>query len=131
MSDHGAGPIDTDIHVNTWLMQKGWLHLKTDAMTKVKKALYRMDVTPAVPSTGFALGLGGAARKTFKRKGRGVLSMADRIFLSFQDVDWSRTRAYAFGTYACIFVNQKGREPNESSSRARTTGARSMGSPRI
>lgn len=113
ISDHGAGPIDTDIHLNTWLMHKGWLHLKNDKMTRVKKLLYRLDVTPARAfKMGFALGLGGAARKTFKRKGRGVLSMADRVFLSFQDVDWKRTRAYAFGTYACIYVNLKGREPS-------------------
>jgi predicted AlkP superfamily phosphohydrolase/phosphomutase len=113
ISDHGAGPIDTDIHLNTWLLERGWLHLKADAMTRAKKLLYRLDVTPARAfKLGFALGLGGAARKTFRRKGRGILSMADKVFLSFQDVDWSRTRAYAFGTYACIYVNLKGREPN-------------------
>jgi predicted AlkP superfamily phosphohydrolase/phosphomutase len=35
-----------------------------------------------------------------------------RIFLSFNDVDWSRTRAYSYGRMlGSIYLNVKGREP--------------------
>jgi predicted AlkP superfamily phosphohydrolase/phosphomutase len=34
------------------------------------------------------------------------------FFLSFNDVDWSRTVAFSKGNYGQIYVNLKGREPN-------------------
>jgi predicted AlkP superfamily phosphohydrolase/phosphomutase len=37
--------------------------------------------------------------------------LLDSLFLSFQDVDWSRTRAYARGNFGQIFINRQGREP--------------------
>jgi predicted AlkP superfamily phosphohydrolase/phosphomutase len=34
-----------------------------------------------------------------------------KVFLSYRDADWSRTRAYAYGTWGSIFINLRGREP--------------------
>jgi len=40
-----------------------------------------------------------------------LLSLLRTMFLSFENVDWSRTKAYSKGNYGQIFVNLKGREP--------------------
>jgi predicted AlkP superfamily phosphohydrolase/phosphomutase len=37
--------------------------------------------------------------------------MIDKIFLSFNDVDWSKTLAYSKGNFGQIYLNLKGREP--------------------
>jgi predicted AlkP superfamily phosphohydrolase/phosphomutase len=37
--------------------------------------------------------------------------LLNRFFLSFDNVDWKRTRAYSRGNYGQIYVNLRGREP--------------------
>lgn len=37
--------------------------------------------------------------------------MLRRSFLSFSDVDWSRTKVYSLGNYGQLYVNLRGREP--------------------
>ncbi len=42
----------------------------------------------------------------------GASKLLSTFFLSFNDVDWSRTVAFSKGNYGQIYVNLKGREPN-------------------
>jgi predicted AlkP superfamily phosphohydrolase/phosphomutase len=42
----------------------------------------------------------------------GASKLLSTAFLSFNDVDWSRTQAFSKGNYGQIYVNLKGREPN-------------------
>ena len=54
---------------------------------------------------------GGAKAKrgvTADRTARGKLN---KLFLSFNNVDWSTTKVYSKGNYGQLFVNLKGREP--------------------
>jgi predicted AlkP superfamily phosphohydrolase/phosphomutase len=44
-------------------------------------------------------------------KRRGGYKMLRRFFLSFADVDWKRSQAYAVGYIGQIFINTLGREP--------------------
>jgi predicted AlkP superfamily phosphohydrolase/phosphomutase len=37
--------------------------------------------------------------------------MLRNFFLSFLDIDWSKTKAYSFGVWAPIYINLEGREP--------------------
>ena len=40
-----------------------------------------------------------------------ALGLVRRMALSFEDIDWERTKVYSFGNYGQLYVNVKGREP--------------------
>ncbi len=112
MSDHGAGPLDTYIHVNTWLLEQGYLKIKPYLLPQGKLWMFRLGVTPRsvyrlLMRTGLRKGIGSMVRE---RKGQ-VRRLLDQVFLSFKDVDWPRTLAYSYGNVGPIYLNVKGREP--------------------
>jgi predicted AlkP superfamily phosphohydrolase/phosphomutase len=110
MSDHGAGPLKKLIYLNNFLMKHGFLKLKGGLRPSIKHLLFRAGF---VPMTFYHLllqvGLGKIKKKT--RFGQGE-SWLRPFFLSFEDVDWTQTKAYSFGSTAGqIYLNLKGREP--------------------
>jgi predicted AlkP superfamily phosphohydrolase/phosphomutase len=110
MSDHGHGPVRHFLYVNNFLAQRGYLRFKPNVAAQLKRAAFRLGLTPRfVYNILLALGLGKLRRTLDKRRGgRGLLK---RFFLSFGDVDWSRTRAYSIGYIGEVHINLKGREP--------------------
>lgn len=109
MSDHGAGPFRKFVHLNNWLRREGWLHFKEDTQTRAKAALFRAGFAPMkVYDLLMRLGLGGLKREVVRGKGQSLLR---NLFLSFADVDWSRTAAYSLGNVGQIYLNVRGREP--------------------
>ncbi|MCL5960368.1 MAG: alkaline phosphatase family protein [Chloroflexi bacterium] len=109
MSDHGFGPFHKFIHVNNWLIQTGLMHLRSEPLTRAKAALFRLGFSPmGVYDTLMRLGLGALKREVVRGKGQGLLQT---LFLSFEDVDWPRTRAYSLGNIGQINLNVVGREP--------------------
>jgi len=111
-SDHGFGPVHKYCSLNIWMLQQGFLKLKGDAVTRAKHLMFKIGVTP---QWAFTL-----SRKmpAAIRPARGVSSqpgaskLMGKFFLSFNDVDWSRSVAFSKGNYGQIYVNLKGREPN-------------------
>lgn len=109
MSDHGFGPLYDYIYLNTWLLQNGWLVLKRDAATRLKHLAFNHGLVPTnLYRLAARLGLGSAAVGASKDTQYNVLKM---FFLSSQNIDWSRTRAYSVGNIGQIFLNVRGREP--------------------
>ncbi len=110
MSDHGHGPVRYFLYVNNWLAQRGYLRFKPNLAARLKRIAFQLGLTPRfVYSILLALGLGKLRRTLDKRRaGRGILK---RWFLSFNDVDWTRTRAYSIGYIGEVHINLKGREP--------------------
>ncbi len=109
MSDHGFGPVHSFFLVNNWLREMGWLRLKKRPMTRFKYALFRLGFTPlGVFHLAKALRLGFLRRRFRFQRGGGLIK---RLFLSFDDVDWSRTRAFAVGSFGQIYVNLAGARP--------------------
>ena len=109
MSDHGGGAFHKFFHVNNWLAAQGLLHFKRTPWSLVKRALFRAGVTPVNALRLVNLLRLGRLRKNVKRgRGRGLLR---RLFLSFDDVDWKRTRAFAVGNFGQIYINVKGERP--------------------
>src|SRR5215211_2891832 len=45
-SDHGFGPAHKYCSFNNWLLQEGFLQLKRDPKTRLKKALFDLGITP-------------------------------------------------------------------------------------
>lgn len=109
MSDHGFGPMKGFMHVNNFLLDRGYLVLKSGGMSAIKRALFRAGVTPQnvhLTLKSFKLDL---RRKVNRGRAYGMLR---RFFLSFDDVDWTKTRAFALGHIGQIYVNLKGRQPS-------------------
>ena len=110
MSDHGFGPLHHFIHVNTWLMQEGFLVVKKNIKAQIKAALFRMGLSP-MPIYDFLMriGLGKLKREVVRGQGQ---SLMKAVFLSFDDVDWDRTVAYSLGNIGQVRINLIGREPH-------------------
>ena len=106
MSDHGGGPFHKFFHVNNWLAQQGLLKFKRTPLSLFKRALFQLGFTPitSLKIVNF-FKLGRLRRRVKRGRGRGMLK---RLFLSFGDVDWSRTQAFAVGNFGQIYLNVKG-----------------------
>jgi len=109
MSDHGFGPLHYVVNLNLFLLEKGLLQLKRGAWTQFKTGLFRAGLTPAslwhlVERVGLQNYIWQVSKSTRNK----VVGK----FLSFDDVDWSRTLAYSIGHVGQIYVNLKGREPD-------------------
>ena len=114
-SDHGFGPIHTFLAFNVWLLDKGYLRLKSDPGTLLKRLAYRLGLTPVMfYRLSMALGLARLRLSGGFHSRHKMQMMLDRFFLSLSNVDWSRTRAYSRGNYGQVFINLKGREPQGS-----------------
>jgi len=108
MSDHGFGPLHWVVNVNLVLLDAGLLRLKRGAFTRLRVSLFRAGLTPAsVWHLIERVGLQNYVWLVSKSTRNKVVSK----FLSFEDVDWSRTVAYSIGHVGQIYINLKGREP--------------------
>jgi predicted AlkP superfamily phosphohydrolase/phosphomutase len=112
MSDHGFGPLERYLYLNAWLLEMGFLHLQRRPTTRVKYLLQRAGFTPL---TAYRLlwhvGLGAQVGRTVRARKGLVRKGLATLFLSFDDVDWPRTRAYSLGNVGPLYVNLRGREP--------------------
>ncbi len=115
MSDHGHGRLKYVFSMNTWLLQKGYIHLKGDSRTRFKYLLYRLGFTPALGYRLFHLLRVAGRLQAFGKPAKGTTKgRLKKLFLSSQDIDWSRTRAFSAGYGSPIFINLKGRQPEGS-----------------
>jgi predicted AlkP superfamily phosphohydrolase/phosphomutase len=108
MSDHGFGPLEGFLHINNFLLNRGYLVLKSGAPSLTKRALFRVGVTPQNVHEALKILKLDFRRKLNRGRAYGLLR---RFFLSFEDVDWNRTRAFALGHIGQIYVNLQGRQP--------------------
>lgn len=109
MSDHGFGPIHQFINLNVWLLQEGLLSLKRTVGARWRYLLFRLGVNySTIGRVILKLGFGKQA-KTMGRARREELQR--RLFLSLDDVDWSRSKVYSMGNFGQLYINLKGREP--------------------
>jgi predicted AlkP superfamily phosphohydrolase/phosphomutase len=109
MSDHGFGPLDRVVNLNLLLLQKGLLHLKRDPLTRLRAFLFRCGLTPANVYEWLKRFNLQSITRFFSISTRNAVI---NRFLSFDDVDWSRTVAYALGHIGQIYINVKGRQPH-------------------
>lgn len=109
MSDHGFGPFHKFIHVNNWLIESGFMQIEQGVRARLKHTLFSWGVTPMnVYDKLMQVGFGKLKREVVRGSGQGLMK---RLFLSFDDVDWSHTKAYSLGNVGQICLNVQGREP--------------------
>lgn len=110
-SDHGFGPIEKFLCFNVWLIDEGLLVLKRDAMTLLKRALFRLGLTPDLAyRSAMKMGLAHLRLSVGVTNRSKLMRLANLLMLSLEDVDWSRTVAFSKGNYGQIFINLRGRE---------------------
>ncbi len=110
-SDHGFGPIKKFLCFNVWLIEEGLLVLKRDAMTRFKRALFKLGLTPDLAyRSAMKMGLAHLRLSVGVSNRSSLMKLANALMLSLEDVDWSRTVAFSKGNYGQIFINVKGRE---------------------
>lgn len=110
-SDHGFGPIKKFLCFNVWLINEGLLVLKRDAMTRFKRGLFRLGLTPDLAyRSAMRLGLAHLRLSVGVTNRSKFFKLANLLMLSLEDVDWTRTVAFSKGNYGQIFINLKGRE---------------------
>jgi predicted AlkP superfamily phosphohydrolase/phosphomutase len=92
MSDHGFGPVYKALSINNWLTVKGYMVTKNNgAGIKSGTSITKELLSNMVPKQ-----LKFAIRKKL---------MKERKHELFQNVDWSKTVAYAEGASPRIFIN--------------------------
>jgi predicted AlkP superfamily phosphohydrolase/phosphomutase len=109
LSDHGFGPFHKFFHINNWLAGQGLLKFRRSPLSLIKRLAFRVGATP-INALKWVTRLGlSSMRKNVKRgRGRGMLR---RVFLSFDDVDWARTRAFSVGNFGQVYLNVRGQRP--------------------
>lgn len=99
-SDHGAGPWYKQLSLNRWLAEQGLLSSNVGGIRLARTSgifLRRM-----LPIKWFSKLEKSYAK--IREKGKGV------IYWNLP-INWSRTKAFAYGHYGNIYINLKGREP--------------------
>ncbi len=110
MSDHGMGPAHNMIVLNNWLLDIGLLQLKSNPLTRLKHRSFKWGFT--LRNVHEMVDRLGLAKHAEYKALYSVDAILKTLFLSFHDVDWSRSKAYSFGrSVGPIYLNVKGREP--------------------
>lgn len=109
ISDHGFGPLYYNIYLNCWLYEHGYLVFKKNVTTLLKHLAWRLGLTPenlyVLAERARLLELGSRLRHG------NLHDLLGRVFLSTQNIDWPKTRAYSHGNVGQVYLNLKGREP--------------------
>jgi predicted AlkP superfamily phosphohydrolase/phosphomutase len=100
VSDHGGGSLDGVVNLNAWLAREGYLaYARGDTGAGLGHRLFeaRRRLSPGL-------------RRAVKQR---VPSLRERAYALRRPpavVDWSRTRAFAYGIFGSVVVNLRGRE---------------------
>jgi predicted AlkP superfamily phosphohydrolase/phosphomutase len=116
LSDHGFGPFHQFFHINNWLAANGWLAFRRSPLSLLKRAAFRVGVTP-INSLKWLTRLRLSGMRKNVKRGRGG-KLLRRVFLSFNDVDWTRTKAFSVGNFGQVYLNVKGQRPQGTVSAA-------------
>lgn len=112
MSDHGFGELNKFININTWLLKNNYIKIKNNILSYIKYLLYKIGFTPEnVYNWISSMKILNIRNKLGKSKVHGLLS---HFFLSFNDVDWEKTKAYSIGSMGQIYLNKVNRESKGS-----------------
>lgn len=112
ISDHGFGPLYYNVYINNWLLEHGYLKLKRDIPTWAKRLFFKVGITQ---ENLFPLAERlGILKQGALLKHDQIHNLLGRFFISAQNIDWRRTKAYSYGNIGQIYLNLKGREPEGS-----------------
>jgi predicted AlkP superfamily phosphohydrolase/phosphomutase len=115
MSDHGFCPVIRSIDLNAWLLGEGYIRIKRNPGAQCRYFFWKCGLTyeKLIPLWMKLIKCGFKPRISDPRDALGSFRIGSRQpLLSFNDVDWSMTKAYAKSSnIGQIIINLKGREP--------------------
>ena len=110
MGAWGHGLEHTTVHLNRLLEREGHLRFSRGLASQIKHGLFRLGLTvDRAEQLAHRLDLWKRFHYAVPRGQRASLTGA--TFLSYDDVDWSRTRAVALGYLGQIYLNVRGERP--------------------
>ena len=116
ISDHGFGPIHKCIDLNVWLLNEGYIKIKKGLGTKLRHLLWKLGFTNEFIFKILLKTIFKSRSKLLEKKPEDVVNVIqgvkNKLFFSFEDIDWSETKAYCRIGIGGINVNVKGREPH-------------------
>jgi predicted AlkP superfamily phosphohydrolase/phosphomutase len=101
VSDHGGGSLEGVVNLNAWLAREGYLAYTSGGDAGARLGHRVFEARRRVPS---GLRRSVKQRAPFLRERAYALRQAPTV------VDWSRTRAFAYGIFGSVVVNLRGRE---------------------
>ncbi len=113
LSDHGMEGTHTNVHLTSWLIDEGYLVLKSQRRQATSETLYRAGFQRERLVYALKKAKLGWLPKLFPEAIKDKVPRARKTFKEIENnVDWSETRAYfpSAGGRA-IWINLKGREP--------------------
>lgn len=113
LSDHGMEPTNTNVYLTTWLIENGYLVLRSERRQATTEALYRAGLQRERLVYALKRAKLGWLPKLFPERLKDQVPRARKTFKEIENnVDWSQTRAYfpSAGGRA-IWINLRGREP--------------------
>lgn len=109
MSDHGQGSLKKVLNLNLFLIENGYMKIKQDIYSKLRYFLFKYGYSPR--NLYKLLKVLGFERFASGRFGQNLrLSLLNKFFFSYFDIDWQNTRLFASGVSGGICVNLKGRQ---------------------
>jgi len=116
VSDHGMGPVYKALDFNTWLYDEGYLVLKDRLVTKLRRLGWKAGLAPnsIAVQNWFTKGLVKLASRVLKDQSCGAVDRLKwvhslgHLLLSFNDVDWSQTKAFSPFGFGQIRINVSG-----------------------
>ncbi len=117
VSDHGFGPLYKDINLNSWLYREGYLVLRERPLTRLRQFCWKAGYLSKSLTvlSWFIRGVGKLIRPMLKDQVRSGVdrlkwlhALTQRLFLSINAVDWSRTKAFSPFGFGQIRINVQG-----------------------
>ncbi len=97
--------------MNNLLHEEGLLTFKRTPGTLFRRLLFRLGIDLELADRiGTRLGLKNAARRSQKKNdgdGGLLIRLVKSLFLSADDIDWERTKAYSRGNFGQLFLNHE------------------------
>jgi len=114
VSDHGSGPLFKEFLINEWLRRQGLLKLKKNFLdTKGIFAVALLQAKNLISKVTNSKLIELAVKvmpKSFLKRFLMREQYKYQAIQLIENVDWSKTLAYGFGSSPQIFINLKGRE---------------------
>lgn len=99
MSDHGTGSYNKDVNLNQWLLENKYIFLNK-SQGIIKSLLQKVGLSP---SRLIKIALNLKLWKLIKKLGIKD-TLVKHTSITFEDVDWTKTKAYSFGYYGPIYI---------------------------
>jgi len=98
------------VFLNGVLARHGWLRFKRGPASLVKRLMFRLGISKSTAERlAHRLNLWKLFHYKMARGKRAAVTGA--TFLSYNDIDWARTRAVATGYHGQVFLNVQGHRP--------------------